>query len=74
MQHFPCRPFFHRRTVGKILSVEDLGREDVEFEDKVCDGIECGYYSTVLTRGGLAEGSSGSGLINTGKNGGCWSG
>lgn len=54
-------------TTGKVNYTEFNLDGSLEPVGDNCEGIECGFYSTILTSGALAEGSSGSGLINFGE-------
>ena len=54
-------------TTGKVNYTEFNLDGSLEPVGDDCEGIECGFYSTILTSGALAEGSSGSGLINFGE-------
>ena len=54
-------------TTGK-LSHNEIGLDgSLEPVGYGCEGIECGFYTTVVTSGSLTEGSSGSGLISFGE-------
>ncbi|KAK2076840.1 hypothetical protein QBZ16_005066 [Prototheca wickerhamii] len=51
-------------TTGK-LSHNEIGLDgSLETVGYGCEGIECGFFTTVVTSGSLTEGSSGSGLIS----------